>query len=108
MTDRRSRFSRNLKAARRRTRLYGPFQVGDFHSNREVLVSKSLALAVAIVLVTGLTYALFKFFQMVRLRHLEVGSLWFVPAAIAVAVTILLVKVVRPLVKEIRSRHSSK
>jgi hypothetical protein len=53
-----------------------------------------------------LVYALFKFFEMVRLRGLELWPLAFVPAAM-VAVLLVLLRVARGLVKEIRAQSSS-
>jgi hypothetical protein len=73
-------------------------------SRREVVVSKCLSLGLAVAVVAAMGYALFKFFGMLHSKQIGIGSLWFVPASMAVVIAVLLVRVVRPLLREIISK----
>jgi hypothetical protein len=72
------------------------------------MVSRCVSLGLALVLVAALAYALFKFFEMLRVRHMDFRALWFVPAGMAVVILVVLIRVVRPLLREILSKTSPK
>ncbi|MBN1503739.1 MAG: hypothetical protein JW952_01610 [Candidatus Eisenbacteria bacterium] len=71
-------------------------------------VSRGLSLGLACGVVAGLVYALLKFFGMMRTKHLDVRDLWFVPAVMLAVMLVLLVRVVRPLLKEILTKPPRK
>ena len=107
--DRRQRFPRPSVAPRRwSTRLaLWPRDFGA-QDRKGLMVSRCVSLGLALVLVAALAYALFKFFEMLRVRHMDFRALWFVPAGMAVVILVVLIRVVRPLLREILSKTSPK
>jgi len=75
---------------------------------RAQTVSRSLSLGLACVLVAALSYALFKFFGMLRARQMGVRDLWFVPVIIGAVILWVVFRVVRPLLREILTKTSPK
>ena len=82
--------------------------LAESRRRRAQTASKSVSLGLAVVLVVALVYALFKFFGMLRVRHIGLGDLWFVPAAMVAVILVVLLRVVRPLSREILTKSSPK
>ncbi len=106
--DRRRRFPG--RGARRRPRARGtawpPMSAG--RDRVDAKVGRCVSLGLAAVLVVALLYALVKFFEMVRAIRIDARQLWFVPAVIVAVVVVVLLRVVRPLLRDVLGKTSPK
>ena len=99
-------FAKRSRLGRRPKRFSDGPTLTSQRNERAVRISKTTSLAVTIVLMGMLVYALFKFAEMIRMRGLDLWPLAFVPAAIIIVLLVLL-RVARSLVREIRAGGSS-
>ncbi len=108
MTLRKARrpFAQRSKIGRSGRRSFGRLGLTSRRNEHAVRVSKSISLSVTLLLMGMLVYAFVKFFEMIRLRGLDLWPLVFVPIAIVVVFLVLL-RVARSLIREIRARSSS-
>lgn len=107
LVDRRRSFARNASA--RRFRPGGlAWPAASDSGGAGQTVSRCVSLGLAGALVGALVYALFKFFDMVRARHMDPRDLWFVPAIIVAVILVVFFRVVRPLLREILTKTSPK
>ncbi|KPJ59842.1 MAG: hypothetical protein AMJ46_09420 [Latescibacteria bacterium DG_63] len=106
LRERRRPFAKRSRTGLGRVRSFGRLKIASQRNERAVRVSKTVSLTVTLLLMGMLVYALVKFLEMVRLRGLDVWPLIFVPAAIIIVLLVLL-RVARSLLREIRERSSS-
>lgn len=106
LKERRRPFAKRSITGRSRGRSFGRLRITSHRSEHAARVSKAVSLTVTLFLMGMLIYALVKFFEMVGLRGLDLWPLVFVPAAIVIVLLVLL-RVTRSLIREIRARSSS-
>jgi hypothetical protein len=99
-------FAKRSRIGRNRGRFIGRLGLASRRSEHAARVSKSISLTVILFLMGMLVYAIVKFFEMIRLRGLDLWPLAFVPIAIGI-ILLLLLRVASSLIREMRVRSSS-